>query len=188
MRAAVTTVTTVADSGSGRSIGERLVDVIAEDRARGPGGDHGSGDAIIRHYELIRASRLMASGRTLEGLRGLLRASGAPASLLAKLTLTQRRAHALPVVRQPGRFLDSADDAAHELAAALWSLQQREAARALLKSRAASHDWRALLQLAWLLATDGALVGARRARRHFLNAAPHLHREAWPLNAQLDEN
>lgn len=174
--------------------GERLVGTIATDRQRGPPGDHGSGDAIVRQYELGRARRLMVRGQTPQALTGFVRAS-APLpdelrALAVSATGTDARAARppIPVITEPRRFTASAGDAQRELSVSLWRVGETEGAQRLLRWQLGKGDPRALLQLAWLSAAAGERAAATKALNGFIEAAPSLAHEAAELRAQLGKN
>lgn len=174
------------------SIGERLVAAIAADRRRGPPGDYGSGDGIVRQYEVIRARRLLVRGEVLEGLRGLVRASdpmpGRLSKLGARAALRDLPLPGPPTVGEPVGFAVSARDAQRQLAVALWRFGQTDQAQQILRWQLGEGDPRALLQLAWLSAASGDRATALEALEGFLEAAPHLAGEARTLGARVRGN
>lgn len=171
------------------SMGERLERVIASDVLGVSGGDHDAAASVWRAHGIERAHRLAARSRGRDALLALARSeprlpleerSQMRAELGAPLI---RRPP--PVVRDPGAFLASYDDVAHEAAALLWGLGDAERARALLQHAAERGDSRALLQLAWILGSEGDVAGALRARDAFVSRAPALAKETADIDAAL---
>jgi hypothetical protein len=160
-----------------RSMGERWIAALVRDARRGPAGDAGAADAVVRDALCTRAGRLFALGLADDALR-------AQALALWPLPADERAFLRVPAGVKPrvpppyaihdrASFLTSLEDGVRQAAAELWATQQREAAIRLLEHQVQRGDPLGLVQLAHFQAFDGDRDAA-------------LHTLAGLLPAQLE--
>lgn len=172
-----------------RSMAERWLATLERDARRGPSGDSGAADAIVRKVFHQRSQRLFALLRSGEALAGAAQALwDLPPGERALVRVPPGASPVAPmplVAVDPRAFLVSREDSVRLAAAELWALAAREPARQLLARQAERGDPRALLQLAQLQAFDGDGQAALRSLQDFDVAAPELQSEGLALRAAL---
>lgn len=184
----------LAPAGQGRgappvvaeNIAERLTTTVADDTRRTRSSDHDGAGAILRHYEMTRAERLLARKLTGAAVSSMLRACpDLPNNLRRSISpvSTPLQRPRPPTVRTPGAFLLTPGDAERALATQLWAMGNLQLAKQLMAWQSV-RDPRAQLQLALFARLEGDRETEKRALSTFLILAPELSREAVETYAQ----
>lgn len=164
--------------------GERALALLGTTLRWAPAGDHEVAAEIVRDAVLVRAERLFLRG-DVEAARAALLDATAPLPAEAAAPLGRLDAPPMsplvPSVGDPGALYASAEDAVRVGATMLHAAGRRPEAIALLEAQLDRGDTRAMLQLGWLLLSDGATAQARDIADLFVATSPERAGEALPL-------